>query len=165
MNAILTKVALSFLFALSFSLATAQEHGDEYSGEHDDKHSQTKDHHVTKGSLEDYEADETFTLRAEFADGKMLYVGEGGEIDGVQNPTLAVAQGETVAITLINASPLEHDLALPALEAHSEHVAAEGDETTFVFEASETGELDYYCTVPGHKEAGMLGIIAVDEAS
>ena len=146
------RLALFLILVLAVSLAWAQ-------GDHDD----SEDHHETQSAGD--KADKTFTLRAEFADGKMLYVGEGGEIDGVQNPTLAVAQGETVAITLVNASPLEHDLALPALETHSEHVVAEGDETTFAFEASETGELDYYCSVPGHKEAGMLGTLAVDEAS
>ena len=159
------KIALTLLLALSLGLSVAQEHSESHDQKTDNHGQKMDDHHGSAEGLGDDQADKTFTLRAELTDGGMIYIGEGGEIDGAQNPTLEVTQGEIVEITLINASPLEHDFAVPALETHSEHVAAEGDVTTFAFEASETGELEYYCSVPGHKEAGMLGTLAVDEGT
>ena len=44
------------------------------------------------------------------------------------------------------------------------HVAAEGDEHgELVFEATEAGEYEFYCSVPGHREAGMVGMIIIEE--
>src|SRR5262249_46035787 len=43
-----------------------------------------------------------FTLRSGIAQGRMVYLGVGGEIDGKVNPMLVVHEGETVQINLIN---------------------------------------------------------------
>ena len=44
------------------------------------------------------------------------------------------------------------------------HVAAEGDEHgELVFEATEPGEYVFYCSVPGHREVGMVGTIIIEE--
>lgn len=44
------------------------------------------------------------------------------------------------------------------------HIAAEGDEHgELVFEATEVGEYVFYCSVPGHQEAGMVGTIIIEE--
>ena len=44
------------------------------------------------------------------------------------------------------------------------HVAAEGGEHgELVFEAIEPGEYVFYCSVPGHREAGMVGTIIIEE--
>ena len=126
-------------------------------------HHEGVDHHDSSGNLTDYIADYSFTLKAKLIDGKMVYTGVGGEIDGLQNPVLEVDQNAVVEITLVNASVLEHDLVIPDLNAHSEHVPAEGDTTSFAFKASQPGELSYYCSVPGHKEAGMVGSLQVSE--
>lgn len=83
------------------------------------------------------------------------YEGVGGSIDGVRNPMLQAAKGETVRITIINGEVLTHDI---AMEKHGVTSAAIVDEgatasITFVAEESDT----YYCTVPGHRVAGMEG--------
>src|SRR5215471_11181613 len=43
-----------------------------------------------------------FTLRSGIAQGRMVYLGVGDEIDGKVNPMLVVHEGETVQINLIN---------------------------------------------------------------
>jgi uncharacterized cupredoxin-like copper-binding protein len=46
----------------------------------------------------------------------------------------------------------------------SVHVsAAAGNEGAVVFTATEAGEYEFYCSVPGHKEAGMIGTLKVVE--
>ena len=158
-----------FLMFLFLGFTGAQEHSDEPHQEKQHKdseqHGEMSEDHDTSANLSDYTAEYSFKLIAELVDGKMVYTGVGGDIDGVQNPTLEVKHGAVVEITLVNASVLEHDLVLTGLGAHAEHVAAEGDTAVFAFEASTSGEFTYYCSVAGHKEAGMLGTLIVDEAS
>ncbi len=44
------------------------------------------------------------------------------------------------------------------------HIAAEGnDYGELVFEATEAGEYEFYCSVPGHWEAGMVGTVIIEE--
>ena len=43
------------------------------------------------------------------------------------------------------------------------HIAAEAnDYGELVFEATEAGEYEFYCSVPGHREAGMVGKIVIE---
>ena len=105
----------------------------------------------------------SFELQTELGAAGMIFVGVGGDIDGVQNPTLQVAEGEVVQITLINGDGMEHDVAIPDLGAHSEHISSKGSSTTFTFTADQAGSFAYYCTVPGHRQAGMEGLFIVGE--
>src|SRR5689334_14610427 len=50
----------------------------------------------------DVHAPTTFTLRSGIAEGRMVFLGVGGDINGQVNPTLNVHEGETVQINLIN---------------------------------------------------------------
>ena len=44
------------------------------------------------------------------------------------------------------------------------HIAAEGNEhAELVFEATDAGEYVFYCSVPGHVEAGMVGKFIIEE--
>ncbi len=44
------------------------------------------------------------------------------------------------------------------------HIAAEAnDHGELVFQATEAGEYEFYCSVPGHREAGMVGTIIIEE--
>src|SRR5690606_20997941 len=49
-----------------------------------------------------YTPDVSFTLETAIADGRLAFVGVGGTIDGVVNPTLEVTLGQVVQVTLIN---------------------------------------------------------------
>lgn len=99
----------------------------------------------------------TYTLRM-FIDG---FVGVGGDIDGVKNPVLKARAGEIIKVDLINGDELEHDWVIDELGAHSDHVFAVGERTSATFTASKTGTFFYYCSVTGHRRAGMEGNIEV----
>src|SRR5690348_13670382 len=57
----------------------------------------------------------TYTLRTGIANGKMVYIGRGGDIDGKVNPTLTVHEGDVVQITVLNGEGAEHDIVVPDL--------------------------------------------------
>lgn len=105
--------------------------------------------------------DVAYTLRTGIAEGRMVYLGVGGAIDGKVNPTLSAAEGQGVRITLINGEGAEHDIAVPQANARSPRVTGRGGSTTIAFLAGKPGQSPYFCTVPGHQLAGMQGIFAV----
>jgi nitrite reductase (NO-forming) len=108
-----------------------------------------------------YTPDVTFTLRTAIADGRLAFMGEGGAIDGVVNPTLEVQLDQVVQVTLVNGDGAVHDVAVPQFGAQSEQVIDTGASTVIVFRANAEGEYPYFCTIPGHRQAGMEGMIVV----
>lgn len=102
-----------------------------------------------------------FTLRTGIADGRMVYIGLGGDIAGKVNPTLKVHEGETVQINLVNGEGAEHDIVFDAFAARSDRVVKKGASSILSFAADKTGDSVYYCSLPGHREAGMEGKIEV----
>jgi nitrite reductase (NO-forming) len=109
----------------------------------------------------DMHAPTIFTLRSGIAQGRMVYIGVGGEIDGAVNPTLMVHEGETVQINLINGEGAEHDIVVDQYAARSDRVLAIGASSTLAFTADRAGEFVYFCSIAGHREAGMEGRIRV----
>lgn len=103
----------------------------------------------------------TFTLRTGIATGRMVYIGVGGDIDGQINPTLMVHEGELVQINLINGEGAEHDVVIDQYAARSSIVVGKNASSTFAFTASKVGEFAYFCSIAGHREAGMEGLIQV----
>lgn len=109
----------------------------------------------------DYQPDVTFKLETGIGQGKMIFTGVGGEIDGVVNPTLQVEPGDVVQITLVNGDGALHDIIVPELDARSDQITGQGSSSVIVFRAREAGEYVYLCSVPGHQAAGMEGMIQV----
>jgi plastocyanin len=73
---------------------------------------------------------------------------------------IEVAAGEDVAIVLTSTDIL-HDFTIDELDTH---VAADKGETaTGGLRADEPGRYTFYCTVAGHREAGMEGTLIVEE--
>lgn len=68
--------------------------------------------------------DATFTLRTDIGQGKLIFVGEGGTINGQINPDLVVKTGDMVQIRLIDGETdgAEHDIVLPDLKVQSGRV-------------------------------------------
>jgi nitrite reductase (NO-forming) len=104
-----------------------------------------------------YLLDAKYTLRSGIAEGRMVYVGVGGAIDGKVNPVLTAAEGQVVELTLINGEGEEHDIVFPDQSAKSPRVTGKGASTTIAFRAEKTGDFIYFCSVPGHQLAGMQG--------
>ena len=108
--------------------------------------------------------DVSFTLRTDVGQQGLSFVGVGGNIDGQHNPKLIVAEGAVVQITLINGDGALHDVVFPDFGGATEQVAAKGSSSTTVFKADKAGEFAYFCSLPGHRQAGMEGVLAVGEA-
>ena len=104
-----------------------------------------------------YLTDAKYTLRTGIAEGKMVFLGVGGSVDGKANPVLTAAEGQIVQLTLINGEGTEHDIVFPDQDAKSPRVNGKGASTTIVFRAAKSGDFVYFCTVPGHRLAGMQG--------
>lgn len=95
---------------------------------------------------------------------------------------LEVTAGDPVKLTLQNNGMLEHDFSVMEFPMEGEaeaaggmdhdmgsgpmdpelHVAAgAGQSATLDFTPSKPGTYEFWCTVPGHKEAGMTGTLVV----
>jgi nitrite reductase (NO-forming) len=104
-----------------------------------------------------YVPDARYTLRSGIVEGRMVYLGVGGTIDGQVNPVLSAAEGQIVQIILINGEGAEHDIVFPDQNAKSPRIVGRGASTTIAFRATRAGDFAYLCSVPGHELAGMRG--------
>ena len=100
-----------------------------------------------------------YTLRTGIAEGRMVFIGVGGTIDGQVNPVLSAAEGQDVQVTLINGEGAEHDIVFAGQEAtaRSAHITGKGASTNIAFRAGKAGDFIYFCSLPGHQLAGMQG--------
>lgn len=107
------------------------------------------------------DVDLEFMLETAMLEGRMVFVGVGGEIDDVVNPDLKVDSGQSVRVVIINGDGISHDFAIPDLNVQSPLVVTKGQTATVTFEVGESGVFDYYCTVSGHRQMGMEGKLIV----
>jgi plastocyanin len=74
----------------------------------------------------------------------------------------ATAQAGSVTLELTNDSSVPHDV---RIEASGEDVGGTEEVTEGATEAQvdlEAGDFTFYCSVPGHREAGMEGTLTVE---
>ena len=116
---------------------------------------------VAAATASNYHNPTTFTLRTGIAQGRMVYIGVGGDIDGQLNPTLTIYEGELIQINLINGEGAEHDIFVDHYNAQSQRVVGKNASSTVAFTANSPGEFAYFCTIAGHRQAGMEGLIRV----
>ncbi|WP_259014103.1 PVC-type heme-binding CxxCH protein [Emticicia fluvialis] len=79
--------------------------------------------------------------------------------NGTRNPTLKATKGKTVRITIVNTELMTHDIALEKAGVKSKTVSEKGMKASIIFKAEKSDT--YYCTVPGHRAAGMVGKLEV----
>lgn len=72
---------------------------------------------------------------------------------------LEVRAGETVNLVLVNEGALPHDLTIPALGFSLG--AAPGATAEAALTAPTPGSYPFFCSVPGHRPAGMVGTLVV----
>src|SRR5436190_18902445 len=89
------------------------------------------------------------------------YRGVGGEIDGVRNPVLWAKTGENVRITIVNGELMVHDITLEKHNVRSAQILDKGATSSVTFKAKESDA--YFCSLPGHRAAGMEGRLEVSD--
>lgn len=81
--------------------------------------------------------------------------------DGTRNPTLRANKGDVVRITITNGEMMVHDIAMEKLGIKSKTLVQKGTTASITFKAA--GDDTYFCTIPGHRAAGMVGKFEVVE--
>ncbi len=107
----------------------------------------------------------TFTLRTGMSGMKLSFTGVGGQIDGQVNPDLHVQTGQSVRIILVNGDGMLHDLSIPDFNVTTAQIQQVNSQAEITFTASKAGAFPYFCTLPGHRQAGMEGKLIVGQAS
>ena len=74
---------------------------------------------------------------------------------------IEVEVGQKVRLNLANAGALDHDLVIKDLGVDIPLAPGENAVIEVVF--TEAGTFEYICSVPGHQEAGMQGVIVVGQ--
>jgi nitrite reductase (NO-forming) len=111
-----------------------------------------------------YTPDASFTLETAIAEGQLVFIGVGGSIDKVVDPTLHVGKNAIVQITLVNGDGAVHDISVEDFQVLSDRVMGKGASTVVAFRADRDGTFPYFCTMPGHRAAGMEGKLVVGAA-
>ncbi len=65
-------------------------------------------------------------------------------------------------IHVVNEGVLEHDFIIDELDMATDVLQGGGDQTIAVPDDAEPGEYTFYCSVPGHRAAGMEGTMTVE---
>ncbi|MEX2246880.1 MAG: cupredoxin domain-containing protein [Dehalococcoidia bacterium] len=119
--------------------------------------------------LEHQSRDETQELRLQTNDVRFVPV------------DLTATTGVTTELTLENFDDVEHDFQIDEIDAEiieggsgsgehrEEHTGAAltvhteaGETASVTFVANERGTYEFYCTIPGHKDSGMVGTLTVE---
>lgn len=82
-------------------------------------------------------------------------------VDIAFEPSEFTIEADTdVVVFLPNEGMLEHNFVIDELDIASEIIP--GGESTTVTINAPAGTYEYYCSVPGHKEIGMVGTLTVE---
>ncbi len=79
---------------------------------------------------------------------------------GFEPSRIVVQAGEPINIRFTNEGFFFHDLTIPDLDFHVN--ARPGESVVGGLAELEPGEYGLYCTVPGHAEMGMVGVLVVE---
>jgi nitrite reductase (NO-forming) len=97
------------------------------------------------------------TLKSGMADGKMAFIGA----DGKANPVIRAKQGDTIEIQFASGEGSQHDFVVPDLKVASKRVDGRSGPAMVMFKADKPGKFPYFCSLPGHRQAGMEGTVEV----
>lgn len=148
--------------------ADAHEDGDDHDADTEDADHEDGDDDHELLALFDEDVDETVTI--EMQDIEFAPV------------TVTIHAGELVELVLDNTGAIPHDFTIATIDAdHAYHDGAAvdghdvhgdefamhhalegGDASEMRLRVHEPGEYEFWCTVPGHREAGMVGTLIVE---
>jgi nitrite reductase (NO-forming) len=97
-----------------------------------------------------------YVLKTGMADGKMVYM----DAKGTVNPTIKGNVGDTVEITISSGEGAQHDIVVDGL-VKSPMFDGKSSPTKVTFKLTQSGKFTYYCSVPGHRQIGMEGVLEV----
>jgi nitrite reductase (NO-forming) len=98
-----------------------------------------------------------FRLSTGMADGKMVFL----DAQGKSVTNLQAEVGDTVEVVISSGEGAEHDFVIPDLKVHSKHFNATSGPTTVRFKVTQPGKFTYVCSLPGHRQIGMEGVLEV----
>jgi plastocyanin len=75
-------------------------------------------------------------------------------------PELRASVGETIALRLENTDTMVHSFDIDAFDVHVSMPT--GTPALALFSATAPGSYTFYCRIPGHTEAGMVGTLLVE---
>ncbi|HEY0826063.1 MAG TPA: copper-containing nitrite reductase [Ramlibacter sp.] len=96
-------------------------------------------------------------LKTGMANGKMVYLDDKGTV----NPVLRGKVGETIEITITSGEGAEHDIVFPELNVKSEKFTGKSAPVKVLVKLTQSGKFTYYCSIPGHRQIGMEGVLEV----
>ena len=124
-------------------------HSDMVSDTHEDEPTEAHAHKDTDGPV-DPDAPVMHVFASEFS---------------YDTATSEVEAGKPFSIQIHNEGNLEHDITFVGLESEFGLHVLPGEDNIGTFSIDEPGEYLYYCTVLGHREAGMTGTLIVTGAA
>ncbi len=95
----------------------------------------------------------------------LAFIGRGGEIDGLVNPTLTITPQQIAKIIVINEDGMVHNFAIDELDVATEDLESKDQHAAVIISAAEAGEYEYYCSIPGHRQLNMRGRLIVKPES
>lgn len=72
---------------------------------------------------------------------------------------LEISRGETITLVISNDGVLTHNISIDEFGVKKDYRPGETVRVTFT--ADRAGEFEFYCDEPGHREAGMRGVLRV----
>jgi nitrite reductase (NO-forming) len=96
-------------------------------------------------------------LKTGMANGKMVYLDEKGNV----NPVLRGKVGDTIEITVSSGEGAEHDIVFDGLDVKSPKFTGKSGPVKVTLKLARSGKFAYYCSVPGHRQIGMEGLLEV----
>lgn len=79
-------------------------------------------------------------------------------------PEITVPANTEITINLSNAGISPHNLAITELQVASKDLAST-ETQTFTFNSGPAGTYEFFCSIPGHREMGMVGRLIVTDAA
>ena len=96
-------------------------------------------------------------LKTGLASGKMVYLDDKGTV----NPVIRGNVGDTIEITVASGEGAQHDIVFEGLNVKSAMFDGKSAPAKLSFKLTQSGKFNYFCSVPGHRQIGMEGVLEV----